>query len=29
MTWTSESAGILLYSILAAFLVLSWMYIPA
>ncbi len=29
MTWTSDSAAVLLYSILAAFLVLSWIYIPA
>ena len=29
MTWTSDSAAVLLYSILATFLVLSWIYIPA
>jgi hypothetical protein len=29
MTWNSDSAGVLLYSILATFLVLSWIYIPA
>src|SRR5258708_25761478 len=29
MTWTSDSTGVLLYSVLATFLVLSWIYIPA
>ena len=29
MTWNSDSAGVLVYSILAAVLVLSWIYIPA
>jgi hypothetical protein len=29
MTWTSDRAGVLLYSILGTVLVLSWMYIPA
>jgi hypothetical protein len=29
MTWNSDSAGVLLYSILATLLVLSWIYIPA
>jgi hypothetical protein len=29
MTWTSDRTGVLMYSVLAAFLVLSWMYIPA
>jgi hypothetical protein len=29
MTWTSDRAGVLLYSILSTVLVLSWMYIPA
>ena len=29
MTWTSDRAGVLLYSILGTVLVLSWIYIPA
>ena len=29
MTWTSDRAGVLLYSILGPVLVLSWIYIPA
>ena len=29
MTWTSDRAGVLVYSILGTVLVLSWMYIPA
>ena len=29
MTWTSDRAGALLYSILGTVIVLSWMYIPA
>ena len=29
MTWTSDGAGVLLYSVLGTVLVLSWMYIPA
>ena len=29
MTWNSDSAGVVVYSILAAVLVLSWIYIPA
>jgi len=29
MTWNSDSTGVLVYSILATFLVLSWIYIPA
>ena len=29
MTWNSDGAGVLLYSILATLLVLSWIYIPA
>ena len=29
MTWPSDGAGVLLYSILGTVLVLSWMYIPA
>lgn len=28
-TWTSDGAGVLLYSILGTVLVLSWIYIPA
>lgn len=29
MTWTSDRAGVLLYSMLATLVVLSWIYIPA
>jgi hypothetical protein len=29
MTWTSDRMGLLLYSVLAAFLILSSIYIPA
>jgi len=29
MTWTSDGAGILLYTILGTLLVISWIYIPA
>jgi hypothetical protein len=29
MTWTSDSTGVLLYTILGTLLVLSWIYIPA
>ena len=29
MTWASDCAGVLLYSILCTVLVLSWIYIPA
>jgi len=29
MTWTSNGTGILLYTILGALLVISWIYIPA
>jgi hypothetical protein len=28
-SWTSEEMGIVIYSILVAFLILSWAYIPA
>ena len=29
MTWTSDSTGVLLYTILGTLLVMSWIYIPA
>jgi len=29
MTWTSDSAGVLLYAILGTLLVMSWIYVPA
>ena len=29
MTWTSDSTGVLLYTILGTLLVISWIYIPA
>jgi hypothetical protein len=29
MTWTSESAGFVLYSIVGTLVMLSWIYIPA
>jgi hypothetical protein len=29
MTWTSAGTGVLLYTILGALLVMSWVYIPA
>jgi hypothetical protein len=29
MTWTSERAGLLLYSIVGTLVMLSWIYIPA
>ncbi len=29
MTWTSDGLWVLLYSILATLLMLSWVYVPA
>ena len=29
MTWTSDGAGVLLYTILGTLFVISWIYIPA
>jgi hypothetical protein len=29
MTWTSDGAGVLFYTILGTLLVMSWIYIPA
>jgi hypothetical protein len=29
MSWTSDSTGVLIYTILGTLLVMSWIYVPA